>query len=221
MINEDLYTYAAEHTTPELPVLAQLNRETHLSQVYPQMLSGHLQGTFLSMITHMIRPARILEIGTFTGYSAISMATAMASVPADLPGGSEAVLHTIEINPEQEEMIRSFIRLAGLEERIHLHIGDALEIIPGIDETWDMVFLDADKPNYMDYYNLVLPRLRKGGFIVADNVLWNGKVTGDPGKMDKDTRGICRFNDFVQHDDRVENMLLPLRDGLMMIRKLG
>jgi len=221
MIDEDLYTYAAEHTTSELPVLAKLSRETHLSQVCPHMLSGHLQGTFLQMITHMIRPVRILEIGTFTGYSALNMALAMDNDQADLPGDAGAVLHTIEINPEQEEIIRSFIRLAGLEKRVVLHIGDALEVIPGLDETWDLVFIDADKPNYLNYYNLVLPRLRRGGFIVADNVLWNGKVTGDPVKMDKDTFGICRFNDFVQHDDRVENMVLPLRDGLMMIRKLG
>ncbi len=221
MINEDIYTYAGEHTTPELPVLERLNRETHLSQVYPQMLSGHLQGTFLQMITHMIRPARILEIGTFTGYSAINMAKALDLFPADPSETAGAVLHTIEINPEQEEIIRSFIRLAGLEKSIILHIGDALEIIPGLDETWDLVFIDADKPNYLNYYNMVFPRLRKGGFIVADNVLWGGKVLTDPAKMDKDTRGISRFNDFVQHDDRVENMLLPLRDGLMIIRKLG
>ncbi len=216
MQNEELYAYAGAHSTPETPLLARLNRETHLSQVYPQMLSGHLQGTFLRMISQMIKPRRVLEIGTFTGYSAINLAMGLNSYP--IPG-ERGIMHTIEVNPEQEEMIRSFIRDASMEDLIILHIGKALEIIPQLDETWDLVFIDADKPNYLNYYNMVFPHVRNGGFIVADNVLWDGKVLGDAGKMDKDTRGICQFNDFVQNDERVENMVLPLRDGLMIVRK--
>jgi predicted O-methyltransferase YrrM len=255
MMNTDaLLQYSEDHTTPEPLILARLNRETHLSQVYPQMLSGHLQGTLLRMIVTMIGPERILEIGTFTGYSAITMGLGMPSTPAPLPvamtsppaplpaamtspaaplpvamtsppaplpgerGG--AMLHTIEVNPELEDGIRRFIREAGLEETIVLHIGNALEIIPALDEIWDLVFIDADKPNYLNYYNMVLPRVRPGGFIIADNVLWDGKVTGDPVKMDKDTRGIVEFNEFVQQDGRVENLMLPVRDGLMIVRKL-
>ena len=218
MITEELYQYAAAHTTPETTVLARLNRETHLSQVYPQMLSGHLQGAFLRMASQMIRPSRILEIGTFTGYSAINLAMGLKPEPGS--GSGDGVLHTIEVNPEHEDMIRMFIREAGLEEKIVLHIGLALDIIPKLDEVWDLVFIDADKPNYLNYYQMVLPCLRQGGIIIADNVLWDGKVTGDPAKMDKDTRGICRFNEFVQNDRRVENILLPIRDGLMILRKL-
>ena len=212
MITGSLLQYSEAHTTPEPVVLGRLNRETHLSQVYPQMLSGHFQGTLLRMIVQMLRPKRVLEIGTFTGYSAIAMGLGMA------PGGS--LLHTIEVNPELEDGIRNYIREAGLEERIVLHIGEALEIIPALEESWDLVFIDADKPNYLNYYNLVLPRLRPGGFIVADNVLWDGKVTGDPATMDKDTRGIAEFNEFVHKDTQVENLMLPVRDGLMFIRKI-
>ena len=217
MINEELYAYAEAHSTPETPLLARLNRETHLSQVYPRMLSGHLQGTFLKMISQMICPMRILEIGTFTGYSAINLATGLFTSPSLT--GESGVLHTIEVNPEQEAMIRSFISDAGLEKQIILHIGNALEIIPQLNETWDMVFIDADKPNYLNYYQMVFPHVRQGGYIIADNVLWDGKVLDKPEKMDKDTQGISRFNEFVQNDDRVENMVLPIRDGLMIIRK--
>ncbi|MCX6267731.1 MAG: O-methyltransferase [Bacteroidetes bacterium] len=230
-ITDLLSEYAEAHTTPEPPVLEILNRETHLSQVYPQMLSGHLQGALLRMFVQMIRPKRGLEIGTFTGYSAIAMGLGMTVSPASphgivsrptpIPGErGDALLHTIEVNPELEEGIRHFIRAAGLDERIILHIGEALEIIPTLDEIWDLVFIDADKPNYLNYYNTILPKVRPGGFVIADNVLWRGKVTGDPVKMDKDTCGIIEFNEFVTHDDRVENLILPVRDGLMVIRKL-
>ena len=231
MITELLWEYSEAHTTCEPPVLARLNRETHLLQVYPQMLSGHLQGTLLRLICQMIRPERVLEIGTFTGYSSIAMALGMPSpqIPPKvrmpepltaLPGErGGALLHTIEVNPELEEGILRFIQEAGLEERVVLHIGEALEIIPTLDEVWDLVFIDADKPNYLNYYNMVLPKVRSGGFIIADNVLWDGKVIGDPGEMDKDTRGIVTFNEFVHHDERVENVILPVRDGLMLIRK--
>lgn len=231
MITDKMLLYAESNTTKELPVLAKLNRETHLSQVYPQMLSGHFQGTLLRMFVQMIRPARILEIGTFTGYSAIAMGLGMTSPPGPLPtdkpsppaplpgerGG--ALLHTIEVNPELEDGILKFISEAGLGDLIVVHIGEALEIIPTLDEEWDLVFIDADKPNYLNYYNIILPRLRTGGFIVADNVLWGGKVLEDQGKMDKDTQGIVEFNNFIREDERVENLMLPVRDGLMIIRK--
>jgi len=216
-----LFEYSEAHTTPESPVVAKLNRETHLSQVYPQMLSGHLQGTLLRMMVQMLQPEHVLEIGTFTGYSAIAMGLGFPSSPVSIPWKErEPILHTIEVNPELENGIRKYIHEAGLEERIVLHIGNALEIIPDIDEVWDLVFIDADKPNYLHYYEMVLPRLRQGGFIIADNVLWDGKVTGEPAKMDRDTRGITEFNDFVHNDKRVENLMLPVRDGLMIIRKL-
>jgi caffeoyl-CoA O-methyltransferase len=226
MTTELLYAYSEAHTTPEIPLLSRLNRETHLTQVYPQMLSGHLQGTLLRMICQMIRPTRILEIGTFTGYSAISLAMGLemdqpvSSLPTAHPQKvGEVLLHTIEVNMELEDGIRKFMQEAGLEERIILHIGEALQIIPTLDEIWDLVFIDADKPNYLNYYEMVLPRLHPGGFIIADNVLWDGKVLGDPVKMDKDTLGIVTFNEFVHKDERVDNLILPIRDGLMIIRK--
>jgi predicted O-methyltransferase YrrM len=212
MIESPLQAYAEAHTTPEIPILARLNRETNLTQIHPQMLSGHLQGTLLRMFCQMIRPERILEIGAFTGYSAISLALGLGHAPS-------GIVHTIEINPEQEQGIRQFIREAGLEEQVILHIGKAIEIIPALTESWDLVFIDADKPNYLNYYKMVLPHVRQGGFIMADNVLWDGKVIGDPAKMDKDTLGIIEFNDFVHQDDHVENAVLPFRDGLMIIRK--
>jgi len=230
MFDEQLYAYSEAHTTPEIPILSRLNRETHLSQVYPQMLSGHIQGALLRMMSFMIQPARILEIGTFTGYSAINLAAGLfnpehpGSLHGDDPDGPQItnhnLLHTIEVNPELEEMIRKFIREAGLEDRIILHIGEALEIIPTLNETWDLVFIDADKPNYLNYYEMVLPKLRPGGFLIADNVLWDGKVLDEPGKMDKDTRGITQFNEFVHRDDRVEHVMLPVRDGLIICRKI-
>ena len=213
-MNENpLQAYAERHTSPESGILAQLNRETHLSQVHPQMLSGHLQGTLLRMISRMICPQRILEIGTFTGYSAINLAMGLDDDP---PG----FLHTIEVNQEQEEMIRHYILESGMEKKIILHIGNALDIIPVLDETWDLVYLDADKPNYLNYYNMVFSRLRTGGFLLADNALWDGKVLKERKLLDKETLGIVEFNEFVQNDPKVENMILPFRDGIMVIRKL-
>lgn len=208
MVPDEIERYCQEHTSPELSFLAALNRETHLTQVYPRMLSGHMQGTFLRLICHMIKPERVLEIGTFTGYSAINLAL-----------GSNGIVHSIEVNPELEVLARKYIREAGVEQSVILHFGEAVKIIPELDETWDLVFIDADKPNYLNYYDLVFPRVRKGGWIIADNALWGGKVT-ETGKADKDTAGIIEYNDFLQKDERVENLLLPFRDGLMIARKL-
>jgi len=212
--------YAERHTTAESGILSKINRETHLTQTHPQMLAGHMQGVLLQMISQMIRPQRILEIGAFTGYSAVCLASGMTSpAPFVGRGSGGGVLHTIEANPELESAIRKYLKEASLEDSVVLHIGDAMEIIPTLNEIWDLIFIDADKPNYLKYYEMVLPEIRPGGFILADNVLWDGKVLDSPEKWDKETRGISEFNTFVQQDDRVENLMLPFRDGLMIIRK--
>jgi len=208
MIPADIEHYCEKHSSPEISFLAALNRETNLTQVYPRMLSGHMQGTLLRFICKMIKPWKILEIGTFTGYSAINLAM-----------GSEGMVHTIEVNPELELMIRRYLKEAGVEDKVTLHIGEAIKIIPEIHETWDLVFIDADKPNYLNYYRLVFPMVRPGGWIIADNALWDGKVLS-AGTADKETLGIIEFNDFVRNDERVENLLLPFRDGLMIARKI-
>lgn len=209
MMTPEWEQYAEEHTTPEPSILAKLNRETQLTQVYPRMLSGHLQGTLLRTISHMLKPLRVLEIGTFTGYSAICLASGLQE---------SGVLHTIDINPEQEEIIRRFIDEAGFKEKIILHIGEALKVIPELDEKWDLIFIDADKNNYLKYYKMVFDKVRKGGFILADNAFWGGKVL-EQNTTDNDTLGIMEFNEFIQKDERVENILCPIRDGLMIIRK--
>lgn len=210
MAEETLSAYAEAHTTPETEVLDRLNRETHLTKVYPRMLAGLLQGTFLRFISTMIRPMRILEIGTFTGYSAINLAAGLAE------GG---LIHTIEADPEQEDIIRRYLLEAGMTDRVRLHIGKAIEVIPTLEENWDLVYLDADKPNYPLYYQMIMRNLKPGGFLLADNVLWNGKVLEPKEKMNRDTRGIDDFNKAVQADEQVENVLLPFRDGIMMVRK--
>ncbi|WP_205701558.1 O-methyltransferase [Hymenobacter rigui] len=209
---DDAQLYADHHTTLESPLLARLNRETHVQLLHARMLSGHAQGRLLSMVSHMIRPRRVLELGTFTGYSALCLAEGMAA---------DGVLHTVEQNPELESRIRRYVREASAESRIQLHIGNARDIVPTLAETWDLVFIDADKINNDAYYELVLPQVRPGGFLLIDNVLWGGKVlNGYPVKpSDKDTHAVRAFNDKVQADERVENVFLPLRDGLFLVRK--
>jgi caffeoyl-CoA O-methyltransferase len=207
----DINKYAEDFSTEESSVLKKLNRETHLKILYPRMLSGKLQGNFLKMISCMIQPSAILEIGTYTGYSAICLSSGLKD---------KGMLHTIEINPELEEMICRYFKEEGISDKTKLHIGNAIEIIPTINATFDLVFIDADKENYLNYYKLVFDKVRKGGFILADNVLWGGKVLKGISTVDKETIGIKEFNEFVIKDKRVENMLLPLRDGLMLIRKL-
>jgi len=209
-MNNKLDNYILTHTSTEDPLLLELSRETHIKTMFPRMLSGHLQGKFLEMISHMIRPAAILEIGTFTGYSAICLAKGL---------NTEGQLHTIDIDPELQYLARHFFEKTGVQEKIIQHIGDALEIIPLLDYSFDLVFIDADKENYLNYYNLIFDKVRSGGFILADNALWDGKVVMSDGKSDKETKGIKQFNDFVSKDKRVENMLLPLRDGIMILRK--
>ena len=200
--------YAEQHTTGPNQLLYNLERETYLREINPRMLAGHYQGRLLTMISQMIQPKRILEVGTFTGYSAICLAEGLQE---------SGLLHTIEVNEELEARAKSYFEKAGKSHQIQMHIGDACEIIPALDETFDLVFLDADKQSYKRYYELVFSKLRKGGFIVTDNVLWSGKVTEK--KLDKATRRLDDFNKKIQQDDRVENVLLPIRDGLLVIRK--
>jgi predicted O-methyltransferase YrrM len=209
-LSPDLNQYVESHTAVEPEVLRKLNRETNAKVVAPRMLSGHLQGRMLSMFSHMIKPNQILEIGTYTGYSAICFADGLQ------PGG---MIHTIDINDELEEMVRRYFNEAGLESKIKLYIGDALKIIPSIHSTFDLVFIDADKINYSRYYDLVFDKVRPGGYILADNVLWSGKVLEDKSEMDDDTKAIVEFNRKVHNDSRVEHVLLPVRDGVMLIRK--
>lgn len=210
MLSEKLENYILEHTTAEDGLLADLNRETHLKVMYPRMLSGNLQGRFLEMISHMINPKVILEIGTYTGYSAICLAKGLSD---------DGVIHTIEINPELNSFAKKYFNKSGLKYKIQQHVGSALEIIPQLNEVFDLVFIDADKENYLNYYKLVFDQVKSGGFILADNALWDGKVMKNPDNQDKETKGIDEFNKYIQQDTRVENMLLPLRDGIMMIRK--
>lgn len=203
--------YAEAMTSPESPALAALNHETNRKRGDAIMLSGHLQGAFLQMISHMIHPARILEIGTFTGYSAICLASG-------LPDGG--ILHTIEIDEELGDMAAKYFAESGLREKIAQHIGDATTIIDSLDEQFDLVFIDADKINYENYYKLVFDKVRVGGFIVADNVLYDGEVILPEEQKSKNARAIIAFNNLVKADERVERILVPLRDGLLLIRKI-
>mgnify|MGYP005757433929 CR=1 FL=1 len=210
-IDKELQQYIEDHTEPESELLRKLNRETNAKVMMPRMLSGHLQGRVLSMLSHMIQPKQILEIGTYTGYSALCLAEGMQ------PGGT---LHTIDINDELEDLVKRYITEAGLEGQVKQYVGDALEIIPTLIETFDLVFIDADKINYANYYNMVIDKVRPGGYIIADNVLWSGKVLEKyRKKLDKDTEAILNFNKQVHDDERVQNVLFPIRDGLMVLRK--
>jgi caffeoyl-CoA O-methyltransferase len=210
LINPSLQEYAEHHTSPESAILKRVNRDTHAHVLRPRMLSGHLQGRVLSMISHMIKPGRILEIGTYTGYSAICLAEGLR------PGGK---IITLDINEELEDQVRKNFTDAGIVEQVDYRIGNALDIIPALTDTFDLVFIDADKENYGRYFDLVVDKVRPDGFILADNVLWSGKVVSE--KPDKDTRAIIDFNRKIQEDPRVENVLLPIRDGVMLIRKLS
>jgi len=208
ILNEDLQRYAEQHTSPESDLLKKINRDTHAHVLMPRMLSGHLQGRVLSMISYMMKPQRILEIGTYTGYSALCLAEGLS------PGGK---LITIDINEELEKKVRD--HFSEWQDKIEYRIGNALEIVPTLNEIFDLVFIDADKSNYSKYFDLVIDKIRPGGFILADNVLWSGKVLNK--NPDNDTKSIIAFNQKIQHDSRVENVLLPIRDGIMMIRKLS
>jgi predicted O-methyltransferase YrrM len=202
--------YILAHSESEPEYLAKINRKTHLRMLNPRMLSGHFQGRVLSMFCQMIQPKYVLELGTFTGYSALCLAEGLSE-------GAE--LHTVECDDELEDFILENFAGSPHGHKIHLHIGDALSEIAKLDYTFDLVFIDADKRQYLDYYEAVLLKLRVGGFILADNTLWDGKVISEIESNDKQTIEIMRFNDFVATDSRVEKVLLPLRDGLTLIRK--
>jgi len=211
LISKELDSYTEEYTSAELPVLAALNRETNMKRGDCIMLSGHLQGAFLQMLSHMIKPKAILEIGTFTGYSAIALAQGLVT------GGH---LHTIEIDEELQWLSSRYFVEAGLANSITQHIGVAADVIPTIPGTFDLVFIDADKPAYELYFDLVFDRIPVGGYIVADNVLYDGEVILDPEEQSKNARAIHSFNQKVKGDPRVEHVLVPLRDGLMVVRKV-
>ena len=200
--------YIEAHTTAPDAVLQELYRHTYLHEMNPRMMSGPVQGKFLQFLCQMLKPKRVLEIGTYTGYAAICIARG-------LPEGGKLV--TIEANREYEDTLRQYFAKAEVAEKIELILGDAKTVIPTLNETFDLVFIDADKVSYPTYYNMVLEKMRPGGFILADNVLWDGKVLHAQTK-ERDTQALISFNDRVQNDPRVENVLLPIRDGLMMIR---
>lgn len=207
----DLDDYILQHIDKESDYLQKLYRQTHLQLLYPHMVSGHLQGRILKMIVRMIRPKNILEIGTYSGYSAICMAEGLED------GGK---VYTIEINDEQEVFTRPWIDGSGYADKIDFRIGDALEIVPTLGVTFDMAFIDGDKRRYVDFYEMTLKVLRPGGFILADNTLWDSHVTEEHVReSDRQTLGIMHFNDLVAQDERVEKVILPLRDGLTIIRK--
>ncbi len=201
--------YILAHIDPESDYLKRLYRDTHVKLLRPRMASGHLQGRLLKMLVCMARPKRILEIGTYTGYSTLCMAEGL---------GPDGRLYTFEINDEQEDFTRPWIEQSPCAGRIEFIIGDALELVPRMGLTFDFAFVDGDKRHYMDYYEMILPRLTPGGFIVADNTLWDGHVV-EPSHRDAQTLGIMEFNDRIAADPRVEKVILPLRDGLTLIRK--
>jgi caffeoyl-CoA O-methyltransferase len=207
---DDIADYIEAHTSPESDLLKKINRETHAKVLKPRMLSGQLQGRFLSMISYLLKPKNILEIGTYTGYSAICLAEGLAE---------DGTLITIDINEELETRVRDYFEQAGFSKKIDYRIGNALAIIPTLEQPFDLVFIDADKENYSKYYDLIVDKVNLGGVILADNVLWSGKITMS--KPDKDTRALLEFNAKVNDDNRVENVLLPIRDGIMMARKVS
>ncbi len=210
MFDKSLEKYILAHTRSENEVLADLYRKTHIKFVNPNMVAGHLQGEILTMITNMISPAKILEIGTFTGYSAICLARGLRK---------NGKLDTIEINDELKDFILSYFKKSGVEKQINLHIGNSLDLVKELPGSYDLVFIDGDKREYSAYYNLVFEKVRPGGFILADNILWGGKVTDPEYKDDPFTKGIMEFNELVHNDARVENVIFPVRDGLMLLKK--
>lgn len=207
---DKLDDYILSHISAEPPHLRRLYRQTHLRHLYPRMCSGHLQGRLLAMLSSMVGPRRVLELGAYTGYSALCLAEGLA------PGGR---LHTIEVDDEMEDELLQLFASAPGGDSITLHIGDAEELIPAIDEEWDLVYIDANKRRYVEYLDLVLPRLRRGGFIIADNTLWDGKVTDTAANHDAQTLALDRFNSYVASRPGLETVIIPLRDGLTLIRK--
>ena len=209
--NEELEEYILGHIDEEPEALARIDHDTHVQNYYWHMCSGHLQGRLIKMLTRMIRPCRVLELGTFSAYSALCLAEGLAD--------DDCLVDTIEINDEQEDFIREHLALSPYGKRVRLHIGDALDIVPTLGERYDLVFIDANKRQYVDYYDLVMEYLNDGGFIIADNTLWAGKVVDPKAQREAQTRGVMAFNDRVKQDPRVEKVIIPLRDGLTLIHK--
>ena len=201
-----------DHIEDEDPLLARLYRKTYVKMVNGRMCSGHLQGSLLTLLSKLVRPDRILEIGTYTGYSALCLVKGLAD---------NGLLHTIEINEEFEQFAAEFFEEAGMSERIIHHIGDAEKIIPQLDELFDLVFIDADKRKYLTHFNLLLPKVKVGGIIIADNTLWAGKIVEKVERTDEQTKGVIQFNDFVKADPRVETFMIPIRDGMTVLRKIS
>lgn len=210
-LSSEIENYSLSHTSEENDLLKDLNRQTHVQVLQPRMLSGHLQGRILSMFSCMIRPSRVLEIGTYTGYSSLCIAEGISE---------NGKIITIDSNKELEPFTRTYFSKSKFNDQIEFIVGNALSVIPQLEEIWDLVFIDADKENYLNYYESVLKNVRKGGFIIADNVLWSGKVTQEILPNDNETSGIVEFNKKVNEDSRVENVLVPVRDGLMVLRKV-
>jgi len=211
LVNPHIELYAEQHTSEEPEILKQLSRETHLKTVAPQMLSGHVQGALLRTISCMMRPMKVLEIGTFTGYSAICLAEGIAE------GG---ILHTVECNPELEEIALKYFKLAGVQNKVELYIGDAFQIVPSIQGPFDLVFIDGNKDDYVRYFEMIFNKVSAGGFIIADNTLWYGKVVDNHPGSSREVAGIAEFNDYIMNHKGVECLLLTVRDGLTIIRKL-
>ena len=210
IVNNKIEDYIRKNSSKEPEILKDLNKETYLKVLNPRMLSGHLQGRFLSIITKLIKPKKILEIGTYTGYSAICMAEGLIE---------KGIIHTIDINEELVSIQNKYFVKSKCNNSIIQHVGDARNIIKRINEKFDLVFLDADKENYIEYYELVIEKVKKGGLIIADNVLWTGKVVEPEKDDDELTQYLIDFNKMINEDDRVENIILPLRDGLNVILK--
>jgi predicted O-methyltransferase YrrM len=210
-MNNRLEEYILSHIDPEPELLKEIDREVHVKLLHASMMSGHLQGRLLKMLTRMIHPERVLEIGTFVGYSTLCFAEGLEE---------NGEVHTIEIDDELEDYIRSNFEKSELASKIKLHIGDALQIIPEFeDESFDLAFIDADKELYWKYFEATLPKIRKDGFILVDNTLWYGKVVEKVESSDRATQGILNFNEKLLHDDRVEKVILPIRDGITVVRK--
>lgn len=210
MEQDNIEQYILSHIDEEGELLRNLNRDAHVNLLRPRMLSGHLQGRLLKMFCRMIQPKYILEIGTYTAYATLCLAEGAAD---------EAEIHTIEVNDELEDFIMKHLHKSKLKDKIHLHIGDAIQIIPTIDCIFDLVFIDANKRHYCEYYDLIFDKVRPGGLIIADNTIWDGKVLETPHPTDKQTIGIQEFNDMLAKDPRVEKVILPVRDGLTLIWK--
>ncbi len=208
--NKDIQNYIIKHSDNEDAILKELDRETHLTQANARMISGHMQGLFLTMIAKMVEPKNILEIGTYTGYSAICLAKGLQ------PNGK---LITIDRNDELQSISSKYFKKSGLEQKIIQKVGSAIDIIPTLSEQFDLVFIDADKREYIRFYELIFPKLKHGGYIIVDNTLWSGKVVEEINPKDEQTQGVVGFNKMIANDNRIEKILLPLRDGVTLIRK--